>query len=363
MNFRYKGIKCMTRNNKNGAWSRGALESVKRCPACGSIVRNGRTYTRRDNEGWMPDMWTTVGCRACGSLYLDPRPDARSLPNAYSNYFTHQTEGDAVEKNGPIGMAWSLIHGYINWRFGMRRIPENKIGAILFSAIEPLRLKLDYYGRHLSRSRFSHPGRLLDLGCGNGAFLARSREMGWDVVGCDPDPKAIAICREQALDAIQGNAFSDALDGERFDVVTISHVLEHVADPQALLRRVYELLQPGGLVWVALPNPESLGLRMFGAAWRGLHVPFHLCIPSQKQLRKMVESADFVSIKILRRGLQGPTPRKDSMAIADRENIATPPSFLTGILFIFSDLLATFTPRWAEETIMVAHKPEAGNAL
>ena len=347
----------------NRGWSRGALEDVEGCPACGSIVRKGPVYTRRDNEAWMPDLWTMVACGDCGSLYLDPRPDAQSLPNAYANYFTHQSEEDAAGKSGSIGMGWALIHGYLNWRFGMRRIPTNRIGAILFSSIEPLRLKLDYHGRHLSRSKFPHPGRLLDLGCGNGAFMSRAREMGWNVVGCEPDPKAIAVCREQALEVIQGDVFSEALDGERFGVVTISHVLEHVADPQALLKRTYELLQPGGFLWVALPNPNSLGLRMFGAAWRGLHVPFHLCIPSQNQLRKWVESADFGSVKILRRGSQGRNPRKDSMAIAGRESIPTPPSFLTTLLFIFSDVLATFTPRWAEETVMVAYKPNVSDAV
>lgn len=352
----------MTMKSPGGGWSRGALESVESCPACGSITRNERTYTRRDNEAWMPDMWTMVGCVACGSLYLDPRPDARSLPNAYSNYFTHQSEEDEATKGGSTGIAWSLIHGYLNWRFGMQRMPAKKIGAVVFSAIEPLRLKLDYHGRHLSRPQFSHPGRLLDLGCGNGAFMSRSREMGWRVVGCEPDPKAVAICREQALNVIQGDVFSEALDGERFDVVTISHVLEHVADPQALLKRAYELLQPGGFLWVALPNPGSLGLRIFGAAWRGLHVPFHLCIPSQGQLRKWVESANFVSIKILRRGAHGRNPRKDSMAIADREKIATPSGFVTALFFILSDLLATFTPRWAEETVMVARKPDVTDA-
>jgi 2-polyprenyl-3-methyl-5-hydroxy-6-metoxy-1,4-benzoquinol methylase len=130
-----------------------------------------------------------------------------------------------------------------------------------------------------------------------------------------------------------------------------------VSDPQALLQRAHALLRPGGVLWVAIPNPGSLGLRIFGTAWRGLHVPFHLCIPSQSQLRKWVESATFISIKTLRRGAHGRNPRLDSMAIADREKIATPPGFVTALFFILSDFLATFSPRWAEETVIVARKP------
>ncbi len=344
----------MTQENISENWSRGALELVAHCPACGSSRRSACEYVRHDDSGVMPDLWRMARCSSCRSLYLDPRPDAESLPRAYRDYYTHQTEQNDVPERGADGLAWSFIHGYLNWRFGMRRNPSNRLGAILFSALEPLRLKLDYYGRHLSRDRFPRPGRLLDVGCGNGAFLARARAMGWAVLGCEPDPKAAATCHAQGLDVIQGDLFSRDLDGQLFDVVTISHVLEHVVDPKALLKRIYELLQPGGVLWVALPNPGSLGLRIFGAAWRGLHVPFHLCIPNQNQLRKWVESADFVSVKILRRGAHGRNPRKDSMAIAEREGIATPSSFLTALLFILSDVLATFTPRWAEETVMVA---------
>ena len=352
----------MSPTDPSTGWSRGALESVERCPACGSARRDARQYTRHDDGGVMPDVWRMVRCGACRSLYLDPRPDAESLPRAYREYYTHQAEHIDIPEGGAGGLAWSLIHGYLNWRFGMQRVPANRLGALVFSTLEPLRLKLDYYGRHLARGLFPQPGCLLDVGCGNGAFLVRAREMGWSVAGCEPDPKAVAACHAQGLDVIQGDVFSEALDGQLFDVVTISHVLEHVADPQALLKRAYELLQPGGSLWVALPNPGSLGLRIFGAAWRGLHVPFHLCIPSQSQLRKRVESANFASIKMLRRGAHGRNLRKDSMAIADREKIATPSDFVTALFFILGDLLATFTSRWAEETVMVARKPGVSNA-
>ena len=66
-----------------------------------------------------------------------------------------------------------------------------------FSSIEPLRLKLDYYARHLQGT----PSRLLDVGCGNGGFLLRAREMGWKAEGCDPDPQAVQTCRNLGLQA------------------------------------------------------------------------------------------------------------------------------------------------------------------
>jgi len=352
----------MTMQESGKVWSRGELEAVDRCPACGSAKRDARQYGRHDDGGVMPDIWRMVGCADCDSLYLDPRPDAESLPRAYLDYYTHQAEQVDIPDGGTGGLVWALIHGYLNWRFGMRRAPSNRLGAMLFSVIEPLRLKLDYYGRHLTRAQFPQSGRLLDVGCGNGAFLMRAREAGWNVAGCEPDPKAVATCRAQGLDVIQGDVFNAALDGQLFDVVTISHVLEHVVDPQALLKRAHALLRPGGVLWVALPNPHSLGLRIFGAAWQGLHVPFHLCIPSQARLGRWMETTGFASIQLKRRGVHRQRLWSDSTVIAHREQIAIRSRATVAFLRVVTDLLATFTPRWAEETVMIAHKPEASDA-
>ncbi len=352
----------MTSTKPNTGWSRGALEPVERCPACGSAERDRRQFSRHDDAGVMPDIWHMVRCSSCESLFLDPRPDAESLPRAYLDYYTHQAEQVDIPDGGAGGLLWALIHGYLNWRFGMRRTPSNKLGALVFSAIEPLRLKLDYFGRHLARAQFPQSGRLLDVGCGNGAFLLRAREMGWDVAGCEPDAKAVAACRAQGLDVIEGDVFSSALDDQRFDVVTISHVLEHVTDPQALLKRAEALMYPGGVLWVALPNPRSLGLRIFGAAWRGLHVPFHLCIPSQNRLMLLMQSTEFCSIKMMRRGAHSRRLWSDSAAIARRERIAIPPRPLMSFMRVLTDFVSTVTPCWAEETVMIARKPEASDA-
>ena len=346
----------------NVGWSRRALEPVHLCPACGSAKRDARQYSRHDDGGVMPDVWRMVRCGDCRSLYLDPRPAAESLPRAYLDYYTHQAEHEDVPEGGAGGLVWSLVHGYLNWRFGMRRTPSNKFGALVFSAIEPLRLKLDYYGRHLARAQFPQPGRLLDVGCGNGAFLLRAREMGWNVAGCEPDAKAVSACQAQGLDVIRGDVFSSALDGELFDVVTISHVLEHVTDPQALLKRAKALMNPGGVLWVAIPNTRSLGLRVFREAWINLHFPFHLCIPSPECLLGWINAAGFKSARRVRRGAHARFHWSKSFPIAQRESVTVPSTLGLSACRAIDDLLASLTARWAEEIVMIAHKPETSDA-
>ncbi len=340
-------------------WSRGELEAVPECPACGSAARQSVTLRRHDDGGVMPDLWSMHVCAKCKSLYLDPRPDAESLPRAYADYYTHQAEAVDVPDQGGAGFGWRLIHGYLNQRFETHKRPSNPFGSIVFSLIEPWRLKLDYYCRHLNGKAHANRGRLLDVGCGNGAFLLRAREMGWQVAGCEPDPKAATTCRELGLHVYAGDAFNAKLECGSFDVITLSHVIEHVQDPAALLARIQSLLRPGGLVWLALPNPASLGLRVYGAVWRGLHMPYHLCIPSQPVLRRWVEDAGFVHCRFKRRGAHARNQWRDSSSIAERERLPAPVPVIRGLSRAVTDLLATVSPRWAEETVLVARKPIA----
>lgn len=344
--------------NLPNRWSRGQLETVVACPACGCQGHTKEAFSRRDNEGSMPDQWHMVQCADCGSIWLGSRPDPQSLPRAYDDYYTHNTESDDALQNNNSGFVWRLINGYLNQRFGMHREPASWWGYAIFSLIEPWRLKLDYYGRHLTRERFGPPGRLLDIGCGNGAFLTRAADMGWQVQGCEIDPKAVAACRSIGMEVIEGDAFTPQLAGQFFDVITMSHVIEHVHDQPALLQRAYELLRPGGWLWLACPNPHSIGFHISGTAWHALHPPYHLCIPSQSVLTDWLKQKGFYNIKPLRRGSHVRNVWRISQKISQRESIAKPSPSRLLFWRLISDGFSTFSPSRAEETVLLARKPE-----
>lgn len=350
----------MTRPRNTMTWSHGLLESVPYCPACKSPNRDSKVIIRRDNDGVFPEKWTMVSCSDCGSLYLDPRPDAASLPRAYSDYYTHNAANEQTSVKNRLGFVWSLVNGYLNHRFRMRRRPANRLGYLAFCLVEPLRLKLEYYGRHLSRAQFPRAGRLLDIGCGNGSFLLRAREMGWEVLGCDPDPHAAEICQSLGLNVCVGNAFSTSYDHSSFDVVTMSHVIEHVSDPRRLLERAYSLLRPGGHIWLAWPNIHGIGFRMFGTAWFCLHVPFHLCIPSGNIASDLLRAVGFRQIRFLRRGMDIPAYWENSRRIALDERINAKGKIAVKCGRLLSNVLATFSSRWSEELILIARKPTDG---
>ena len=99
-------------------------------------------------------------------------------------------------------------------------------------------------------------GRLLDLGCGDGALAARAAERGALVTGIDPSPTALERARAAhpgiswALPEADGRL---PLRDSTFDVVTCVHVLEHVADTQALMSEARRVLAPGGLFVATVP--------------------------------------------------------------------------------------------------------------
>jgi len=132
---------------------------------------------------------------------------------------------------------------------------------------------------------------LLDVGCGSGDFLEKVRLAGWDVSGVDVDDKAVSNARKKGLNIRHGDI--GACRETNFDAITLSHVIEHVHDPLALLRGAHARLKPGGCLYIETPNLESVGHRRFGRNWRGLEPPRHLVILSSGSLRLLLAAAGF----------------------------------------------------------------------
>src|SRR5207245_4865170 len=114
---------------------------------------------------------------------------------------------------------------------------------------------------------------VLDIGCGDGYFLRIMRDLGWTVQGLEPDPKAAAFARAYGLDIIQSPIEHASLPSNAFDVITTSHVIEHVLEPVTFLSVARRALRPDGLLYVFTPNAESWGHAMFGTSWSPLEPP------------------------------------------------------------------------------------------
>jgi SAM-dependent methyltransferase len=100
-------------------------------------------------------------------------------------------------------------------------------------------------------------GRLLDVGCGSGRFLARASALGYVVTGLDFNPVAVQVARSRfgLLDVhcTSLQEFRTRNPHRYFDVVTAFEVLEHVEDPRGFLQTVFDLLRPGGFLALSVP--------------------------------------------------------------------------------------------------------------
>lgn len=283
------------------AWPVESLETLGQCPICGNV---DRTVLHSDLEDRLfsspPGRWTLYACAACGGAYLDPRPSRSAIHRAYDNYFTHGERKDDDPARAVTGWDASfkqrILRQYIRLRFGPSRdLRRNSLGLAVF--LRPrLRVAFDSAMRSLPRPRVGH--RLLDIGCGNGRFLAWARAAGWDCMGTEVDLVAATRARARGFDVHLGEAAELIALGEKFHAVTISHVIEHVHDPIALLGAARLLLLPGGFVWIETPNIASHGHACFGHDWRGLEPPRHLQLFHHELLEQLLIKAGFVDVRL-----------------------------------------------------------------
>jgi SAM-dependent methyltransferase len=191
-------------------------------------------------------------CDGCGLRITTPQPDPQAIWRYYeSDAYLPTTRAAA----GTLATVYRAV----------RRVT--------------VRLRLGWLGRER--------GRLLDVGCGTGEFLAHARTIGWDVLGVEPSPRAAAQAEALGVTVRRTDDLATVDDGP-FDAITMWHVLEHLHDPGAALDAARRLLAPGGRLLVGVPNHDSLDAGAYGDAWYAWDVPRHLWHFTPATLRRLL---------------------------------------------------------------------------
>jgi 2-polyprenyl-3-methyl-5-hydroxy-6-metoxy-1,4-benzoquinol methylase len=140
--------------------------------------------------------------------------------------------------------------------------PRDPVGPEWYVKAAPLRAKEHRSvpeGDWRYRSFFDaglEPGRVLDLGCGDGGFMTAAAARGWKAVGVDYESRMIALARANGLDA-HAQDYGDFLKqraAKEFDAVVLFDVLEHSPEPHALLALIKPVLKRGGRLAITFPN-------------------------------------------------------------------------------------------------------------
>ena len=145
------------------------------------------------------------------------------------------------------------------------------------------------------RAHATPPGTLLDLGCGPGFLLDEARGDGWEVSGIELSPWSCARARELlgAHAVIEGGtARLSEFPSENTTVVTMLDLLEHLTDPRMVLKEVFRVLRPGGLLVLTTPRFDSMVARLQGKRWHCLF-PAHLSYFTLAALERLLTETGF----------------------------------------------------------------------
>lgn len=186
--------------------------------------------------------FSILRCDRCGQVYLWPLPSEAAIRETF----------EALYSTGETSLP--ELRGYYDFCFDDS--PENPL--------------VQLYGSWLDALERRHPpGRLLDVGCGTGLFLAVARRRGWEPAGVDDSAEATAHARERfGLTVETGDFATVAGRVGRFDAVTMWDIIEHARDPVGLLAAVRDVLAPGGIVGLSTPNQRSVLDVVAGAMYR-----------------------------------------------------------------------------------------------
>lgn len=200
-------------------------------------------------------------CKNCKLVYVDPQPTATELGRFYSDDFWQHV----YDEHDRIG-------------YELNQATEAKDALRLVRSIE-----------------LKGGKRLLDIGCGYGYFLKEARDEGFEIAGIEPSKymleKANAFLGGEVI-TLGGYEKTDDLEG-CFDVVTMFAVIEHLRDPADALRRIFNRLNPGGLLLLTTGMTGDILEKVIRGYSMWIDYPQHLWVFSQSSIRMILDAAGY----------------------------------------------------------------------
>lgn len=144
-------------------------------------------------------------------------------------------------------------------------------------------------------NQVDNPNKLLDLGAGTGDFLISARDSGFSVIGVEPNDKARQLAHQKGIE-LQSNL--EEVSGQKFQAITLWHVLEHLPNLEDQIKTLVELMEEDGVLVIAVPNFKSFDAKHYKTYWAAFDVPRHLWHFSKKAIFKLFAPHQMEVIKI-----------------------------------------------------------------
>ena len=245
-----------------------ATDTLERCQLCGS----GLTASSRLPRTGRPITGGRIRrCSGCGAAHISPLPSGEELARLYGQQYY-----DDFQASHGIDGGNETVAPFLRERL---------------ATIE-------------SQTRV---GRLIDLGCAMGHFVAHARTKGWEALGVETSHWAAERARSMyGVPVYEGSLQDVQIEAGSVDVIHANHVIEHIVDPRTTLKAARHLLRPGGLLVLEVPNEFDVALadRFLGrihAAVVGIPaMTYHVWFFTKRSLALLAAQAGFVSIRVRR---------------------------------------------------------------
>lgn len=235
------------------------LEKILFCQICGE--KSHKRYLDGKDHNVSGDLFTITECMGCGFRFTNPRPKEKHIYKYYQskNYISH-----SATKKGLINKVYHIVRFYQFY-------------------------KKKYF---IQKSSNKKKGKILDIGCGTGDFLKYMCSSGWQVEGVETDKGAKRIAEKKLGKKIEEKL--DLVGGEnKYDVVSMWHVLEHVYNVKDYLRKVNKLLKNGGVLVIGVPNCSSYDAKKYKGNWVAYDLPIHLSHFRKKNIEELAKKTSY----------------------------------------------------------------------
>lgn len=192
-------------------------------------------------------------CRRCGLVAVDPIPDPGGMKQR-AEY-------------------WANQHHKL----------EQKVAAHYSPQFQKIA-----FGPYLRRfENYRKSGRILDVGCGIGGFVDAAQKAGWDAYGIDVS-SSVEVAQRRGLQVMRTTLDWAGFPESHFDVVTLFDVIEHIPDPQEMIRGAARVLRPDGCLFLLTPNQGSLLAKVLGARWEAVEPLDHIALYNRHTLTRLL---------------------------------------------------------------------------
>ncbi len=235
------------------------------CPVCKS--ENISDLFTAEDYTVSHEKFTVTACKTCTHLFTQNAPEQNEIGKYYAseNYISHSDT-----QTGVVNKLYHVVR---------KKTLNGKKNLIQTETAK-------------------QTGKILDIGCGTGAFLNTMKAAGWEITGLEPDETA----RKKAKELYNITPLSSPeifnLPTNSYDAITMWHVLEHVHQLHEYVEQLKNLITDKGQIFIAVPNYTSHDAQHYGSAWAAHDVPRHLYHFSPASIKNLVEQHGLTIKKI-----------------------------------------------------------------